>query len=273
MKEQYGIKGLNAPAWNIPFWIDEKGRKAHFKLDDFRGKVIYLYCFQSWCPGCHSVGFPTLQALYQYYKADENMAFVAVQSVFEGFEINTSDKLRDVQQKFALPIPFGHDDGSTLNLENAKIMEDYKTGGTPWVIIISPSGKVLFNDFNIAVSEAQKIMEEAKKEKQILFSKPNSGGEVLNKSVAHSTPELELKFPLLFPIKIFVNTLMPEDACRAMIMQVLQKLNIPYHNWQNKISSKGNYQSHSLDLTLADEIQMKRVYADLSALSFVVKVL
>ncbi|AMS41435.1 hypothetical protein N7E70_011930 [Aminobacter sp. NyZ550] len=28
-------------------------------------------------------------------------------------------------------------------------MQDYRTGGTPWFIIIDPAGKVVFNDFHL----------------------------------------------------------------------------------------------------------------------------
>ena len=36
-------------------------------MADFRGKVVYLYFFQSWCPGCHRHGFPTLQAMSKHF--------------------------------------------------------------------------------------------------------------------------------------------------------------------------------------------------------------
>jgi hypothetical protein len=29
------------------------------------------------------------------------------------------------------------------------VMEDYRTGGTPWFIVIEPSGQVAFNSFEL----------------------------------------------------------------------------------------------------------------------------
>jgi hypothetical protein len=77
---------------------------------------------------------------------DKNFGFAVVQTVFEGDEHNTSDKLREMQVKYELPIPFGHDptDG-----RYPTVMEDYRTAGTPWFIVIAPSGEVIYNDFRL----------------------------------------------------------------------------------------------------------------------------
>jgi len=44
------------------------------------------------------VGFPTLQTLTQIFKDNEKVEFLAVQTVFEGYNINTQDKLRKNQK-------------------------------------------------------------------------------------------------------------------------------------------------------------------------------
>ena len=36
------------------------------QLSNYRGKFIVLYCFQSWCPGCHKIGLPSLQQMVSY---------------------------------------------------------------------------------------------------------------------------------------------------------------------------------------------------------------
>ena len=42
-------------------------------------------------------------------------------------------------------------------------MSDYRTGGTPWTVIIgsSPDRKVMFNGFQIEVTDAISIVEQA----------------------------------------------------------------------------------------------------------------
>ena len=59
MKE---VKDIKAKEFNVKHWVDANGNKIEqIKLTDFKGKFKVLYCFQSWCPGCHSRGLPALQ--------------------------------------------------------------------------------------------------------------------------------------------------------------------------------------------------------------------
>ncbi len=45
----YGIQGHTAPELNLPDWIDGNGNKTSvITLNDYRGKVVYLYFFQDW---------------------------------------------------------------------------------------------------------------------------------------------------------------------------------------------------------------------------------
>ena len=53
---------FKAPEFNVKQWIDKNGNKtAAIKLVDFKSKFKIVYCFQSWCPGCHSKGLPDLK--------------------------------------------------------------------------------------------------------------------------------------------------------------------------------------------------------------------
>ena len=46
---QYGILGQQAPELNLTNWIDGDGKSMDpVKLNDYRGKVIFLYFFQDW---------------------------------------------------------------------------------------------------------------------------------------------------------------------------------------------------------------------------------
>ena len=65
---------------------------------------------------------------------------------FEGFDQNTFERLRDTQQRYELDLPFGHD---AVAGGVPTIMEDYRTRGTPWFIIIDPSGEIVFSDFHL----------------------------------------------------------------------------------------------------------------------------
>lgn len=141
-----GIVGQQAPDWSICEWKQLPVGITTLNVDDFRGKILYLYFFQSWCPGCHSSGFPTLQKFQQQFANDDDVAFVAVQTTFEGHAQNGGDKLLPTAERYGLRIPFGQSEGSSGTPE---IMYKYRTGGTPWVVLIDKQGRVVFNDFHI----------------------------------------------------------------------------------------------------------------------------
>ena len=150
----YGILGQPAPLWSVDQWINLPVGKTNLDLSDYENQLLYLYCFQSWCPGCHSHGFPALNAVKDHYQNNNDVAFVTIQTVFEGFHANTFDQAKEIAQKFKLSIPVGHDPG----LEGARsiIMDRYRTGGTPWTILIDKQGIVQFNDFQV---QPQKMVE------------------------------------------------------------------------------------------------------------------
>jgi thiol-disulfide isomerase/thioredoxin len=147
----YGIQGDRAPEWGVETWFNLPDDKQRLDLKNFTNTVIYLYCFQSWCPGCHSHGFPTLLNVMEQFRESSGVAFVAIQTVFEGFEVNTAERARETAEKYQLTIPVGHDPGPNGRL--SLIMQRYRTGGTPWTIVIDSVGTVSYNDFHVEANE------------------------------------------------------------------------------------------------------------------------
>lgn len=142
-----------APELRVNDWIDADGKPmdAPLRLADLGTHYRIIYCFQHWCPGCHSHGFPTLRFLYDNLKG-KGVGFAVIQTVFEGAETNTFDKLRINQKKYALRIPFGHDmpaDGAS----SPTFMEDYRSGGTPWFTVIDAQGNVVYADFQLDAAQ------------------------------------------------------------------------------------------------------------------------
>ncbi|MBR2536579.1 MAG: redoxin domain-containing protein [Hyphomicrobium sp.] len=143
-----GIIGKSAPELRVSFWIDETGaRREPLKLADLGPGYKVLYCFQDWCPGCHSRGFPTLKRLVEQL-SDNGFGFAVIQTVFEGADQNTLEKLRVNQETYDLRVPFGHDP-APAGRRYPTVMEDYRTAGTPWFIVINPAGEVAYNDFQL----------------------------------------------------------------------------------------------------------------------------
>jgi thiol-disulfide isomerase/thioredoxin len=146
-----GIAGHTAPAWDVEQWHQVPHGRTTFGLEDVRGKVIYLYAFQSWCPGCNQYGFPLLRKVQDHYQNDTRVAVIAVQTVFEGYAVNTFERAIDKAREFGIRGPVGHTEGRR---GIPHFMERYQTGGTPWCIVIDQQGVVRYNNYHINEPEA-----------------------------------------------------------------------------------------------------------------------
>lgn len=138
-----------APELRVRDWIDGTGHilAGPLRLRDLGSGYKIIFCFQDWCPGCHARGFPTLQRLHSALK-DRNFGFAVIQTVFEGADVNTFDKLRLNQLRYGLDIPFGQD----LPQEGEPypgFMQDYGSGGTPWFTVIDGEDNVIFANFDL----------------------------------------------------------------------------------------------------------------------------
>jgi len=149
---------MKAPELRVKQWINANGDelKEPIKLSDYKEKFKIIYCFQHWCPGCHSVGLPSLKKLVDIFERNDKIVFLAVQTVFEGAHANTYEKIVETQKKYNLNIPFGHDPGNGMST----IMEDYSTGGTPWFIFIDQEDNIVFADFHINTDGAIQYLKE-----------------------------------------------------------------------------------------------------------------
>lgn len=147
--DRYGIRGREAPEIKLDYWIDKDGNDSSFSVEENRGKWVFLKCFQDWCPGCHSSGFPTLKAFADEFHDHPKVAIAGIQTVFEGFYSNTQEDVRKLQLRYELPITMGHDPGNEDTHERPQTMRKYRTGGTPWLILIAPDGTVAFNNFHV----------------------------------------------------------------------------------------------------------------------------
>ena len=155
-KSKYGLEGSKAPELSKTIeWIDGKGEAmSPIQLKDWKGKFKVIYGFQSWCPGCHSRGLPALKKMVDALNGNDQVKFVAIQTVFEGAHSNTKDKIIETQSKYDLEIPFGHDLGNAESGNRSFTMNSYRTGGTPWFIFIDQNDTVVFNDYHLNVEEA-----------------------------------------------------------------------------------------------------------------------
>jgi len=53
-----------------------------------------------------------------------------------------------------------HAPGNPQTHEIPKIMRDYRSGGTPWTVIINQEGNVIYNHFHIEPDQAVTLIEQ-----------------------------------------------------------------------------------------------------------------
>jgi len=145
-----GIVDDIAPALGVRRWVDAAGQPlTDYGLDRMPGAYKLIFCFQHACPGCHHSGFPALIRLVEAFRGSKLIGFAAVHTVFEDFEENTYEQMLADQRRYALPIPFGHDDGEGQSGAGSVLMQRFRCGGTPWFILVDPEGVVVFNGFHL----------------------------------------------------------------------------------------------------------------------------
>lgn len=139
-------KGTEAPAWTLK---DSDGKDV--KLTDYKGKVVVLDFWGSWCPPCRAA-MPGIQKLHEKYK-DKGVAVVGM-----NYERNAA----------ANPAKFMKDNGYTYNLvlKADTIADKYKVNGWPTFYILDRQGKVLWSAVGHDPSHEEqmaKVIEEALK--------------------------------------------------------------------------------------------------------------
>ena len=148
-----GITGQKAPDLAVDAWVNDE----EFSITDNKGRTIVLLFFQSWCPGCHSRGFPSLAQMMKQ-QSDGSVVFAVVQTVFEGHERNNFQSTKATSEQYGFDIPFGHASGENDARGMPQIMADYRTGGTPWFVVIGKDGIVKYNEFHLEPHSLQAII-------------------------------------------------------------------------------------------------------------------
>lgn len=148
-----GIEGKDAPLLDVDTWIQLPDGKERVEITDYPDKIVVLLFFQHWCRASQERELPVLKKLVDHYKGNDGIVFIAIQTTFEGFLENTSDKLAVTAKKFDLDIPFGH---SPKLAGVPSVSLAYQPGGTPWWVIIDRKGKVEYNGHILNEEEAIK---------------------------------------------------------------------------------------------------------------------
>jgi thiol-disulfide isomerase/thioredoxin len=154
-----GIMGQPAPPLENVRWIDKNGDDCNpLTLAELGQSFRILYFFQDWCAACHKHGFPTFVTLAEKL-GDKGVGVAAIQTVFEGSEVNTFDRLRENQLRYGLRVPFGHAVADSTSLDTVPaIIKAYRSAGTPWFVVIAPDSRVVYDGFLLAADDLIKVL-------------------------------------------------------------------------------------------------------------------
>ena len=98
------------------------------KLSDFRGKVVILNFFATWCPPCRAE-IPELVKIYQGNQA-KGLVVLSVSLDTEGVPQVLNKFVRDMK----IPYP--------VLLGNMELVDQYQISGVPTTLIITREGKI-----------------------------------------------------------------------------------------------------------------------------------
>lgn len=130
---QESNKMNNSPSPSFDY-VNYAGGKS--KLEDFRGKYVYIDVWATWCGPCRQE-IPFLKKAEEKYKG-KNITFISI----------SIDKLKD-QEKWKTMIKEKELGGVQLfadNDWNSKFVQDYKITGIPRFILIDPKGNIVKAD-------------------------------------------------------------------------------------------------------------------------------
>jgi len=129
-----------------PSFVLSTVKGDRISLDNYRGKVVMLDFFASWCPPCR-MATPEVKSIYQKYR-DKGFVVVAI-AIDEGPAAAAS--VRDFVKELDIPYPVLLDDGNTSR--------EYQVISIPTSVIIDKEGKIrsrhigLSPDFTDTVSK------------------------------------------------------------------------------------------------------------------------
>lgn len=100
------------------------------KLEDYKGKVVFLNFWATWCPPCRGE-LPNIQKLYEKYRSDKHVAILTI--VYPGGQEKGKSDLKEFISDNALTVPALFDDGF--------IYSTFGIGSMPTTFMLDKEGK------------------------------------------------------------------------------------------------------------------------------------
>ena len=115
--------GMEAPAFT---YSDLEGKAVSLK--DFRGKVVFLNVWATWCPTC-TWEMPSMEAIYRKYR-DQGLVMLGV-----SIDVLGKDIVAPYMKKYRLTFPALLDPKGTIK-------RMYQTTGVPETFIVDRDGRI-----------------------------------------------------------------------------------------------------------------------------------
>ena len=124
------------PELAVTRWLNTE---APVTLKALKGRVVALMAFQMLCPGCVDKGLPLLRKLSQRFNPDQ-VAVIALHSVFENHEVMTEKALEVFQKEYKWRFPIGIDKPNGTN--PPQTFATYQMQGTPSLLVFDRAGRL-----------------------------------------------------------------------------------------------------------------------------------
>jgi thiol-disulfide isomerase/thioredoxin len=112
-----------------PSFVLESNQGMKYSLEAFKGKVVYLDLWASWCGPCREET-PVLKALYDQYKHDDRIAFVSI-------------AVHDEEGKWRKAISEDKPDWLQLFDREGVVAKSYFANLIPQFVLIDKTGKIV----------------------------------------------------------------------------------------------------------------------------------
>lgn len=121
--------GTTAPGFSA-LTLDPAPREK--TLDDYRGKVLLINIWATWCLPCR-VEMPSIEQLHREYR-DKGLSVVAVSVDDPGME----EQILNFAKQYGLTFEILRDPGA----QQGKVSRDYQTSGYPETVIVGRDGVI-----------------------------------------------------------------------------------------------------------------------------------
>jgi cytochrome c biogenesis protein CcmG/thiol:disulfide interchange protein DsbE len=116
--------GFLAPVFTL---TDLTGQEVH--LSDYRGQVVLLNFWASWCPPCRAE-MPAIQQVYQNYQ-DQGLVVLAIDAAYQDLPDNMQTFLGSFTHSFSI-----------LRDESGKVNHSYAISSLPTTFFIGRDGTI-----------------------------------------------------------------------------------------------------------------------------------